>query len=103
MPCCHTSNVIIYHLFFASLARLSTCMTQLMCMFIYLQVGFLFDRTQSWEMALFLPSAFFMMLGTLVYNVYGRNHPINFDAMDNSPFWFEKWLPKLPSFSKKQE
>lgn len=59
-------------------------------------VGFLYDLTQSWEWALFLPSAFFMVAGSAVYTLQGRNSRIDFDEdEDNSPFAFEKYLPFL--------
>ncbi|GFR52543.1 hypothetical protein Agub_g15118 [Astrephomene gubernaculifera] len=55
-------------------------------------VGYLFEHTQSWEAALFLPSAFFMVTAALAYTVWGRNDPIDFDAADNSPFGWETRL-----------
>ncbi|KAG2487853.1 hypothetical protein HYH03_013570 [Edaphochlamys debaryana] len=54
-------------------------------------VGFAFEATQSWELALFLPSAFFMTTAAAVYCLYGRNEAVDFDAADNRPFaWEEK-------------
>ncbi|GLC36163.1 hypothetical protein PLESTB_001373700 [Pleodorina starrii] len=58
-------------------------------------VGYLFERTESWEVALFLPSAFFMVTAAAVYTLWGRNEPIDFDAADNSPFKFEMRLQSL--------
>jgi ACS family sodium-dependent inorganic phosphate cotransporter len=61
-----------------------------------LQVGQLYDVTQSWEASLFAPSALCMLTGALVYTLYAENKPVDFDSLDNSPFAWEKWLPKLP-------
>lgn len=61
-----------------------------------LQVGQLYDLTQSWEASLFAPSALCMLSGALVYTLYAENQPVDFDSLDNSPFLWEKWLPKLP-------
>ncbi|GIL55638.1 hypothetical protein Vafri_11192 [Volvox africanus] len=58
-------------------------------------VGYLFERTQSWEVALFLPSAFFMVTAAAAYTLWGRNEPIDFDAADNSPFRWESRLEVL--------
>ncbi|KXZ49968.1 hypothetical protein GPECTOR_18g125 [Gonium pectorale] len=58
-------------------------------------VGYLFEHTQSWEVALFLPSAFFMVTAAFAYTLWGRNEPIDFDAADNSPFRFEARIREL--------
>ncbi|GIL76827.1 hypothetical protein Vretimale_8701 [Volvox reticuliferus] len=58
-------------------------------------VGYLFERTQSWEVALFLPSAFFMVTAAAAYTLWGHNEPIDFDAADNSPFSWESRLQAL--------
>ncbi|EFJ43773.1 hypothetical protein VOLCADRAFT_96131 [Volvox carteri f. nagariensis] len=58
-------------------------------------VGYLFEHTESWEVALFLPSAFFMVTAAAAYTIWGRNEPIDFDAADNSPFRFESRLQSL--------
>ena len=52
-------------------------------------VGFLLDQTQSWELALFLPSAVCMVAGAVVYLAHGRNELIDFDSQDNRPFEIE--------------
>jgi hypothetical protein len=46
-----------------------------------MQVGYLYDTTHSWDAALFMPSVVCMAAGCLVYSVFARNHPIDFDAM----------------------
>lgn len=61
-------------------------------------VGYLYDTTHSWDAALFMPSTVCMVAGCLVYSLFARNHPIDFDALDNSPFAFEKYLPRMPSW-----
>jgi hypothetical protein len=37
-----------------------------------------------------------MLSGALVYTLFAENKPVDFDSQDNSPFWWEKWLPRLP-------
>jgi hypothetical protein len=54
----------------------------------------LMPRMQSWELALFAPSAFLMITGALVYVFACQNEPVDFDATDNKPF---PWEPRLPS------
>eukprot|EP00195_Chlamydomonas_chlamydogama_P013101 CAMPEP_0202904050 /NCGR_PEP_ID=MMETSP1392-20130828/27648_1 /ASSEMBLY_ACC=CAM_ASM_000868 /TAXON_ID=225041 /ORGANISM="Chlamydomonas chlamydogama, Strain SAG 11-48b" /LENGTH=531 /DNA_ID=CAMNT_0049591503 /DNA_START=299 /DNA_END=1894 /DNA_ORIENTATION=- len=66
-------------------------------------VGLLFDATSSWELALFVPSAAFMITGAAAYTLYGRNDPTDFDNLDNSPFAWEQRLPRLPWAAKKEE
>jgi len=59
-------------------------------------VGLLYDWTSSWESALFIPSAGFMLTGAAVFAVVTRHDQVDFDAADNKPFsWEPKW-PKLP-------
>lgn len=52
-------------------------------------VGILYDLTQSWELALFVPSAFFMLTGAAVYTFLCDNSPVDFDAANNQPFAWE--------------
>lgn len=52
---------------------------------------------QSWELALFAPSAFLMISGALVYVLACKNEPVDFDSTDNGPF---AWEPRLPSFGQ---
>ncbi|KAJ9508864.1 hypothetical protein QJQ45_028183 [Haematococcus lacustris] len=42
-------------------------------------VGMLYDATQSWQVALFMPSAVFMVIGAYAYCVHCRNTYIDFD------------------------
>ncbi|PNH07310.1 putative anion transporter 4, chloroplastic [Tetrabaena socialis] len=60
-------------------------------------VGFLFERTHSWEAALFLPSAFFMVTAAFTYTLWGRNEAIDFDSADNAAFAWEPRLQALRS------
>ena len=53
-------------------------------------VGFLLDQTQSWELALFLPSAVCMVAGAVVYTALASNEAIDFDLQNDSPFPLEK-------------
>jgi len=55
-------------------------------------VGILFDATHSWDAALFLPNVAFLAAGSACFTLFGRHEPIDFDAADNSPFWFEGLL-----------
>jgi len=59
-------------------------------------VGWIFDETESWELALFAPSAFFMIVGAIVYTMHCRNERVDFDVSElNRPFAFEKSLPAI--------
>lgn len=64
-------------------------------------VGFLYERTQSWDAALFLPSAFFMVTAAAVYTVFARNDAIDFDAADNTPFAIEAPLARATAAVKR--
>ena len=61
-------------------------------------VGMILDHTQNWGLALFAPSAVFMVAGAAVYTLFCTNEQVDFDAADNSPFAWEAALPKLPSW-----
>lgn len=55
--------------------------------------GFLYDQTGSWPLALFFPTIFFLLSGTLVYTVLGRNEAVDFDKPHaNDPFGFEQHI-----------
>ena len=62
-------------------------------------VGLLFETTQSWELALFAPSAFFMLTGAAVYSLFCRNEQVDFDSADNRPFAWEALMPQLPPWN----
>ena len=53
--------------------------------------GAILDATNSWPLALFLPAIVLMLLGAVVFGLYGRGHEIHF--ADNRPFAFEKHIP----------
>ena len=53
--------------------------------------GAILDATNSWSLALFVPSIILMLLGAVVFGLYGRGHEIHFT--DNTPFAFEKHIP----------
>ena len=53
-------------------------------------VGFLYDQTRSWSLALFGPSCLFFLLGTVVYLLAGSSEEQPFE--DNAPFAIERWL-----------
>jgi len=42
-------------------------------------VGIILDRTQSWTLALFAPSIFFYLTGTVVWNVFASSKPQSFE------------------------
>lgn len=52
--------------------------------------GAILDATNSWPLALFAPSIFFMLSGAVVFGIYGRGHEVSFP--DNRPFAFEKYF-----------
>jgi MFS transporter, ACS family, solute carrier family 17 (sodium-dependent inorganic phosphate cotransporter), other len=56
--------------------------------------GFLFDKTSSWTIALFLPSIFFFITGSLVFALYGTAERQDFSA-NNEKFAFEAWWEEL--------
>lgn len=58
-------------------------------------VGFLYDKTESWEAALFLPSAFFMATAAIAYTFGVKNEQIDFDAADNSNFQWENRVAEV--------
>jgi hypothetical protein len=58
---------------------------------------------QSWELALFAPSAFFLVTGAVVYSLFCRNEPVDFDRCDNSPFAWEKMLARLPFLNREKQ
>ncbi|KAL6749075.1 major facilitator superfamily domain-containing protein [Haematococcus lacustris] len=58
-------------------------------------VGMLYDATQSWQVALFMPSAVFMVIGAYAYCVHCRNTYIDFDNQDNSQFPVEGLFNRL--------
>jgi ACS family sodium-dependent inorganic phosphate cotransporter len=52
--------------------------------------GLLYDRTGSWAAALFLPTAFFLTTGAVVYTLLGSNAQEDFDADGaDDPFEWE--------------
>lgn len=55
-----------------------------------LLTGYLYESTGDWHMSLFAPATVMMLLGTIVYTLYGSSDPAAFD--DNKPFALEKWL-----------
>lgn len=59
-------------------------------------VGVLYDWTGSWETALFLPSAGFMLSAAAVFVAVTKHDRVDFDARDSSPFGWEPRLPTLP-------
>ena len=52
--------------------------------------GWLFDKTSSWTLSLFLPCIVFFVLGSLVFVLFGSGERQDFS--DNSPFAWERWL-----------
>lgn len=52
--------------------------------------GWLLDMTDSWSVALFAPSIFFFIAGSIVFTLYGKSGLQSFS--DNHPFDFEKNL-----------
>ena len=56
--------------------------------------GLLFDKTDSWTLALFLPSIFFFITGSLVFALYGSAERQDFNG-NNEPFGFERWWGQL--------
>lgn len=52
--------------------------------------GFLFDKTCSWTLALFYPSIFFFLTGSLVFAFYGSAERQDFSE-NNEAFEFEGW------------
>ncbi|KAJ9527001.1 hypothetical protein QJQ45_025290 [Haematococcus lacustris] len=57
-------------------------------------VGLLYDATDSWPIALFLPSGVLMLGGAAVFGLYSQHEPVDFDALDNSPFAIERQLQR---------
>jgi ACS family sodium-dependent inorganic phosphate cotransporter len=55
--------------------------------------GFLFDKTSSWTLALFLPSIFFFITGSLVFAAYGSAERQDFKSR-NEQFEFERWFSR---------
>ncbi|KAG0590414.1 hypothetical protein KC19_1G097700 [Ceratodon purpureus] len=43
-------------------------------------VGIILDRTQSWTLALFAPSIFFYLTGTIVWNIFASSKPQTFES-----------------------
>ncbi|XP_024374370.1 probable anion transporter 6, chloroplastic [Physcomitrium patens] len=43
-------------------------------------VGIILDRTQSWNLALFVPSIFFYLTGALVWNIFASSKPQSFES-----------------------
>ncbi len=56
--------------------------------------GLLFEQTSSWTIALFLPSVFFFITGSLVFALYGSADRQDFRA-NNEAFEFEGWWKDL--------
>lgn len=56
--------------------------------------GFLFDKTSSWTLALFYPSIFFFITGSLVFAFYGSAERQDFTA-NNEAFVLEEWWDEL--------
>jgi len=54
--------------------------------------GAILDATNSWPLALFLPSIIIMLSGALVFGIYGRGHEVSFP--DNRPFRVEKYFKR---------
>jgi ACS family sodium-dependent inorganic phosphate cotransporter len=53
--------------------------------------GFLYDQTNSWPVALFLPTAFFLLTGSLVYTFLGKNEEEDYDLPGlDEPFGIER-------------
>ena len=55
-------------------------------------VGVLFDATGSWDLALIVPNIALMVVGSACFTFLGRNEPIDFDVLDDSPLAVERWL-----------
>jgi len=43
-------------------------------------VGIIYDRTHSWNLALFAPSIFFYLTGTVVWNIFASSKPQSFET-----------------------
>ena len=54
--------------------------------------GYLVDKTSSWTMALFVPSIFFFVVGSLVFGLFGSAERQDFS--DDRPFEIEGWFRK---------
>ena len=50
--------------------------------------GALLDRTRSWTVALFLPSIFFFLTGSVIFTLFGSGEAA--DLSNNAPFAIEK-------------
>jgi ACS family sodium-dependent inorganic phosphate cotransporter len=58
--------------------------------------GMLYDQTGSWPLALFIPTAVFLVTGAAAYVLAGSNDPEDFDAPAlNTPFPWEAQAQKL--------
>lgn len=55
--------------------------------------GFLYDKTSSWEWALFLPSVFFFLTGSLTFALFGSAERQDFS--NDEPFGAELWWKGL--------
>ena len=59
-------------------------------------VGLLYDRTESWSIALFAPSIVLFLVGTVVFTLFGTATPQNFERKNrNEPFEIEKWAAEF--------
>jgi ACS family sodium-dependent inorganic phosphate cotransporter len=66
--------------------------------------GFLYDETQSWPLALFAPTAVFLMAGAAVYTLLGSNEPVDFEEpAANQPFAWERLLRRAPAAEEARE
>ena len=55
-------------------------------------VGWLLDRTGSFDIALFAPCILLHLIGIVAFDLFCVNEEVDFDAEDNSPFAFEAYL-----------
>lgn len=59
-------------------------------------VGLLYDRTESWSIALFAPSIVLFLVGTVVFTLFGTATPQNFERKNrNELFEIEKWAAEF--------
>lgn len=58
--------------------------------------GWLFDATGSWALALFLPSVFFFVTGSLAFTLFGSADRQDFSIGADKPFFFEALWARGP-------
>jgi len=66
--------------------------------------GYLYERTESWSVALFGPSIALFLLGTATFILYGTSEQQDFDRkVSNKEFAWERWVQERIPFAKKVE